>query len=106
MKPAGAWLVCYDIANPRRLGRVHRATTRFAVGVQYSVYWARLERPALGAALASLARLINPREDDVRFYPLPENVVTYPLGRAFFPEGICLHAAGLDRLISTEEAPP
>ncbi len=105
MKVSGAWLICYDIANPRRLGRVHRATARFAIQVQYSVYWARLDRPALDAALASLARLIHPREDDVRFYPLPENLVVYPMGRALFPEGIRLHARGLEHLI-TEDATP
>ena len=43
MKPAAAWLVCYDIAEPRRLARVWRAVREFGVPLQYSVFWARLD---------------------------------------------------------------
>jgi CRISPR-associated protein Cas2 len=106
VKPNSAWLICYDIANPRRLARVHRATVRFAVPVQYSVYWARLDRPALDAAIASLARLLRPTEDDVRFYPLPENLLVYTMGRALFPEGVRMHAPGLERLMPLDATLP
>jgi hypothetical protein len=41
-RAATAWLVCYDIAEPRRLARVGRAAREFAVPLQYSVLWARL----------------------------------------------------------------
>jgi CRISPR-associated protein Cas2 len=88
MKHEGAWLVCYDIADPRRLARVWRAVCEFGVPMQYSVFWARLGGGALDAALGALARRINPRADDVRFYPLPENVQITGLGRDVLPAGV------------------
>ena len=74
MKPATAWLVCYDIAEPRRLARVWRAVREFGVPLQYSVFWARLDGIGLGEALGAIATRIDPRADDVRLYPLLENV--------------------------------
>ena len=100
MKPPAAWLICYDIADKRRLVRVHRAACRFAVPVQYSVFWARLDRAALNAGLRALAVLIDPRADDVRFYPLPENVRVDTLGRAVLPQGVRWSDPGLDRFVT------
>lgn len=90
MKPEAAWLVCYDIADPRRLARVWRAVCEFGVPMQYSVFWARLGGNELNEALRAVARRIDPRADDVRFYPLPENVQITGLGRNVLPPGITL----------------
>jgi CRISPR-associated protein Cas2 len=88
VKPATAWLVCYDIAEPRRLARVGRAAREFGVALQYSVLWARLDGIGLGAAMGEIATRIDPRRDDVRFYPLPENVQITGLGRDLVPLGV------------------
>jgi CRISPR-associated protein Cas2 len=85
---AGAWLACYDIASPRRLARVWRAVREFGVPLQYSVFWARLDRRGLDQAMKAVAALIDPRADDVRFYPLPENVQITGLGRDVVPLGV------------------
>ena len=90
MKPATAWLVCYDIAEPRRLARVWRAVREFGVPLQYSVFWARLDGVRLGAAMGEIATRIDPRRDDVRFYRLPENVQITGLGRDVLPLGVDL----------------
>jgi len=90
VKPATAWLVCYDIAEPRRLARVWRAVREFAVPLQYSVFWARLDGTGVAAALSALAGRIDPRLDDVRLYPLPENVQITGLGRDVVPLGVDL----------------
>jgi CRISPR-associated protein Cas2 len=90
VKPATTWLVCYDIAEPRRLARVWRAVREFGVPLQYSVFWARLDDIGLGGALAAIATRIDPRRDDVRFYPLPENVQITGLGRDVVPLGVDL----------------
>ena len=63
------WLIAYDIADPRRLQRVHRFLCRHAVPVQYSVFVARCSAAKLGSIRASLAKLVKNREDDVRFTP-------------------------------------
>jgi CRISPR-associated protein Cas2 len=85
---AGAWLACYDIASPRRLARVWRAVREFGVPLQYSVFWARLDKSGLDQAMQAVAARIDPRADDVRFYPLPENVQITGLGRDVVPLGV------------------
>jgi CRISPR-associated protein Cas2 len=90
LKPATPWLVCYDIAEPRRLARVGRAAREFGVPLQYSVFWARLDGIGLVGALGAIATRIDPRADDVRFYPLPENVQITGLGRDVVPIGVDL----------------
>jgi CRISPR-associated protein Cas2 len=90
VKPATAWLVCYDIAEPRRLARVWRAVREFGVPLQYSVFWARLDDIGLGTALGAIVTRIEPRRDDVRFYPMPENVQITGLGRDVVPVGVDL----------------
>ena len=90
MKAPTAWLVCYDIAEPRRLARVWRAVREFGVPLQYSVFWARLDEIGLGNALGAIATRIGPRRDDVRLYPLPENVQITGLGCDVVPIGVDL----------------
>jgi CRISPR-associated protein Cas2 len=108
-RAAGAWLVCYDIADPRRLARVWRAVREFGVPLQYSVFWARLDRTGLDAALRAVASRIDPRADDVRFYPLPENVQITGLGRDVMPLGVDLGDPVLRRFrvsVGTKATPP
>jgi CRISPR-associated protein Cas2 len=88
VKPPAPWLICYDIAEPRRLARVWRAVREFGVPLQYSVFWARLDSRGLDDALAAVAQRIHARADDVRFYPLPENVQIAGLGRDVVPLGV------------------
>jgi CRISPR-associated protein Cas2 len=82
------WLIAYDIANPRRLQRVHRALCRHAVPVQYSVFAARCSPAKLGIIRAALATLIKRQEDDVRFYPVPEPAHLAVYGRKALPAGL------------------
>jgi CRISPR-associated protein Cas2 len=66
------WLIAYDIADPRRLQRVHALLRDEAVPVQHSVFAARCSAAKIGAVRMAVADLIARREDDVRFYPVPE----------------------------------
>jgi CRISPR-associated protein Cas2 len=92
---AGHWLVCYDIAEPRRLARLHRWLSRRAVAVQYSVFVARCDAEALGELVVGLAQRIDPRRDDVRLYPLEMGRPLRVLGQPLLAEG--LTAPLLDR---------
>jgi CRISPR-associated protein Cas2 len=85
-----SWLIAYDIADPRRLRRVHRLLCEHAVPVQYSVFIARCSPAKLGVIRALLAKLIHPREDDVRMYPVPEPAHLAVFGRKALPEGLRL----------------
>ncbi len=65
------YLVCYDIAHPRRLGRVFRMMKGRGIHLQYSVFYCELTRPQLEEIKGKLSALIDPEEDDLRIYPLP-----------------------------------
>lgn len=83
-------LACYDISDPRRLSRVHRYLKKAGIPLQYSVfllYINALERDKIHHALD---RLIDPRADDVRIYPLPQNPDWQLWGQPLWPEGLHL----------------
>ena len=92
------YLICYDIADPRRLGRVHRFLSSNAVPLQYSVFTGWYRRHELDEILAGLAEIIDSGEDDVRVYPLPASPRAVGIGRSFFPPGIMLVERGRDLL--------
>lgn len=87
-RPAIAYLICYDIADPRRLVRVHKFLRTRAYAVQYSVFVGRLTRKALAMVMAGLAKRIDSSRDDVRIYPLPERPLIVGHGQSLLPEGV------------------
>ncbi|MDT8321337.1 MAG: CRISPR-associated endonuclease Cas2 [Xanthomonadales bacterium] len=64
------WLVTYDIADPRRLGRVARLLLKHGVRVQYSVFAVMARTAEIRELKTLLSTLIKPSEDDVRIYPI------------------------------------
>ena len=87
------YLICYDISvieDPKRLIRVARYLSKFAFRVQYSVFVGSFFEHSLEGVWRGLERLIDPRMDDVRCYPLPERADIVMLGRQIFPEDIML----------------
>lgn len=85
-----AWLIAYDIADPRRLGRVHRLLKKVAMPIQYSVFLAWLTERQLTRLVAQLHECIDTREDDVRLYHLPVSTDLIRLGRQWLPDGVQL----------------
>jgi len=88
--PERLYLICYDIADPRRLSRVARHLEKHACRVQYSVFAAQTGAARLACLLAELAALIEPGEDDIRAYPLPHQADVDLLGRQIFPDDVLL----------------
>lgn len=86
------WLITYDIADPKRLGRVHRYLKKVATPVQYSVFSAEETDAGIRHIRDDLAQLIHPKADDVRFYPLPRHLEVHHFGRSALPEGLLLLA--------------
>lgn len=82
------FVVCYDIANPRRLGRLHRFLRKRAVSLQYSVFLFVGDDRQLDRLMADAEQLIHAREDDLRAYPLPSRGLKARLGRPALAEGI------------------
>jgi CRISPR-associated protein Cas2 len=84
------YLICYDIANPKRLGRVHRRTVKHALFVQYSIYYLEGDRLNLQALLDDLRDVIDEKEDDVRAYTVSPISDAIQIGRSWLPEELIL----------------
>ncbi len=74
------YLVCYDIKDERRLQKVYNFVKTYGLHLQYSVFFCCFTWPQLQSFKASLAKLINLREDDVRIYSLPEKPKLFVMG--------------------------
>jgi len=92
------WLVAYDIADPRRLQKVGRHMRKEGVALQYSVYLVRGNKAKIDLLLNELSALIDLRADDIRAYPLGENVRIWGMGKQFNEGDNTLSDEVLDRL--------
>lgn len=82
------WLVCYDIADPKRLVKVHREVSKGAVPLQYSVFLATANRRGAVRLVDTVATRINDRQDDLRAYPLLTSATHHIYGRGRLAEGV------------------
>ncbi|QLQ25220.1 MAG: CRISPR-associated endonuclease Cas2 [Dechloromonas sp.] len=83
-----AWVIGYDITDPRRLNRVHRAMVNRATPIEYSIFLFIGNERQVAECLATVDTLIDGKTDDVRCYPLPSRGLQERIGRATLPEGI------------------
>jgi len=60
-----AYLVSYDVSNPKRLRKVHRLLRGFGDAVQLSVFRCELNHRELVELRRDLAEIIHPQEDQV-----------------------------------------
>jgi CRISPR-associated protein Cas2 len=65
------YLIAYDITDPRRLQRLHRALRKEAMAVQRSVFLVAGSVSRVEGLLDRLETLLDPEEDDLRAYPVP-----------------------------------
>jgi len=70
MKRKGWYLVAYDIANPRRLSRIHRLLKKKGLAVQKSLFLVQETESRINQLLDSIASIMALREDDLRAYPI------------------------------------
>jgi len=71
-----SFLVCYDIANPKRLRKVARTCEDFGYRKQFSVFLCRLSATDFVRLRSRLYDLISLTEDQVLFIPLCGACVT------------------------------
>lgn len=83
-----AFVIGYDITEPRRLSRVHRIMVQHAMPLEYSIFLFIGEERGAHDCIALVADLIDKRTDDVRCYPLPARGFQARLGKATLPNGI------------------
>jgi CRISPR-associated protein Cas2 len=84
------YIICYDIANPRRLARIHRLLKKQALPLQYSVFLFNGTETQLQHCLDQLQAIMDPHTDDIRAYPLPQRGLRLVLGPTPLPHGILL----------------
>ncbi len=75
------YLLCYDISDGRRLNRVRQAVALTGRPLQYSVFLVTTTEKGLEKLIDDLEREIDPREDDIRIYPLEDHTVIQTLGQ-------------------------
>ncbi len=64
------YLVCYDIVSDRRRNKVAKLLESYGLRVQKSVFECILDEQQYKTLSKYLTRLVNKREDQVRFYPM------------------------------------
>lgn len=67
-----SYLVCYDIADPKRLRRVARACEDYGYRKQYSVFLVRVSATDFVRLRSRLYELIDLNADQVLFIPLTD----------------------------------
>ena len=65
-----SYIVCYDIAGPKRLRKVFKTMQAWGVHLQLSVFECRLRRIDLVRLRAELSEIIHHDEDQVLFIDL------------------------------------
>ena len=71
------FLLCYDIADSRRLQRIQRLVIKQMLQIQYSMYYAVLTRQQMDNLLETIRQILNVHHDDLRVY------VVKPIEQAF-----------------------
>lgn len=83
------YLICYDIADDRRLGRTFRFLKQNGIHIQYSVFYCKLTWEELKKVKMVLKGIIDEKFDDIRIYPLPADSKTIVMGCGDrVPEGV------------------
>lgn len=82
-----AYLVAYDISDPKRLRRVAKAMVRHALRCQKSVFFHRGDAAAVVAVLNEVAPLMDPESDTVQAWKLAKQVGPRGLLRGRFIPG-------------------
>lgn len=76
------YLVCYDVACPRRLYRVHKFLLAYKVGGQKSFYECWLTLAELRMVTTTLSELVEPADDRVHIFQLDPRLRCEGMGRA------------------------
>ncbi|KAI5911971.1 CRISPR-associated endonuclease Cas2 [Azoarcus sp. PA01] len=92
------WLIAYDIADSKRLQRLHRFLVHEAVPVQYSVFYFEGSVVAMSQLMGAVEKRIDSGQDDVRAYQLPAHPQIDTIGRGSTLEEITLLSATTPQL--------
>ncbi len=86
------WLIAYDIADAKRWRKVYHLVRSVGFRLQYSLFWADIDAQTAHKLADELKSIIDPKADDIRFYPLDDDDEVLLAGPKPWPEGT-MHAA-------------
>lgn len=105
MRARRTWIVGYDIASPKRLRRIAKFLEKSALRIQFSLFVGCWTQAEFDRVWFGLGKLINPRCDDVRAWPVPEAADVATIG-AGLPEGMVLGEARSRSFVGVVGHPP
>jgi CRISPR-associated protein Cas2 len=76
------YLVCYDVAHPVRLQRIHRLVQAYAVGGQKSFYECWLTQAELRSLQTTMEGIADLKEDRIHFFQLDPRMQPLLYGQA------------------------
>ena len=76
------YLIAYDIADSKRLHRAHKKVEAFAIGGQKSFYECWLTEHEMGQFKQDVNALIEPEDDRVFIFRIPDNIEPMLFGKA------------------------
>ena len=82
------WLVCYDIRDPKRLGKIFRLLKKHGTPMQYSVFLLETSAAGIRKILLKMTAIMDTRSDDIRVYGLPNQPQFDTIGESMLPLGV------------------
>ena len=76
------YLIAYDIADQKRLHQAHKKVEAFAIGGQKSFYECWLTEHEMSKFKSEVNNLIEPFDDRVFIFRIPDNVEPMLFGKA------------------------
>ena len=83
-----AWLLAYDIMDPKRWRKVYSIAKTNGFRVQYSLFWLPIDLKRQQIIELQLGEIIDPFRDDVRFYPLSDKAWAWLTGPCPWQEDV------------------
>ncbi len=90
-----AWLLVYDIGEPKRLRQVEKIAKTYGVRLQRSVFLCEISEMDLEEMAARLRVRMDAGMDDVRIYHLPKGTKIGQNHPSNLPDGIILSMGGV-----------
>jgi CRISPR-associated protein Cas2 len=69
------YMICYDIAEPKRLIKVSKELLNYGIRTQYSFFQCDLYKTEFGVLMNKLRSIIDKDEDKLYVYPLCDKCI-------------------------------
>lgn len=66
------YLIAYDIANPKRLSKVAKILSDYAIRIQFSIFEAELSAARFNELKNKLEQIIDKDEDGIKYFHICE----------------------------------